>query len=82
MATNNLKIGSPAPNFNLPGVDGKEYSLDSFKDKQALIIIFSCNHCPYVQAYEGRMTIKTMEWLLLQSTQMKIRDIRRTVLKI
>lgn len=55
MATNNLKIGSPAPNFNLPGVDGKKYSLDSFKDKQALIIIFSCNHCPYVQAYEGRM---------------------------
>ncbi|NWG28467.1 MAG: thioredoxin family protein [Ignavibacteriaceae bacterium] len=55
MATNNLKIGSPAPDFNLPGVDGKNYSLSSFNDKQALIIIFSCNHCPYVQAYENRI---------------------------
>ncbi len=55
MATNNLKIGSLAPEFNLEGVDGKKYSLSSFTDKNALIIIFSCNHCPYVQAYEGRM---------------------------
>ena len=55
MATNNLKIGSLAPEFNLEGVDGKKYSLSSFTDINALIIIFSCNHCPYVQAYEGRM---------------------------
>lgn len=55
MATNNLKIGSIAPDFNLEGVDGKKYSLSSFADKKALIIIFSCNHCPYVQAYEGRI---------------------------
>lgn len=55
MATNNLKIGSSTPDFNLPGIDGKEYSLNSFADKNALIIIFSCNHCPYVQAYEERM---------------------------
>jgi peroxiredoxin len=55
MATNNLKIGSLAPDFNLPGVDGKKYSLASFADKKALIVIFSCNHCPYVQAYEGRI---------------------------
>ena len=55
MATNNLRIGSPAPNFNLPGVDDKRYTLSYFADKKALIIIFSCNHCPYVQAYEGRI---------------------------
>ena len=55
MATNTLKIGSPAPDFNLHGIDGKNYSLNSFKDKKAVIIIFSCNHCPYVQAYEGRI---------------------------
>ena len=55
MATNNLKIGSSAPNFNLLGVDVKKYSLASFVDKKALIVIFSCNHCPYVQAYEGRI---------------------------
>ena len=55
MATNNLEIGSPAPDFNLTDVDDKKYSLESFKDKNALIIIFSCNHCPYVQAYEDRI---------------------------
>jgi peroxiredoxin len=55
MATNNLEIGSPAPDFNLIGTDHKKYSLDSFKDKKALIVIFSCNHCPYVQAYEDRI---------------------------
>ena len=55
MATNNLKIGSPAPEFKLVGVDEKFYSLNSFNDMNALIVIFSCNHCPYVQAYEGRI---------------------------
>jgi peroxiredoxin len=55
MATNNLKIGSQAPDFNLPGVDGKNYSINLFKDNQAVIVIFSCNHCPYVQAYEDRI---------------------------
>ena len=55
MATNSLKIGSSAPDFNLIGIDGKKYSLSSFKDKKTLIIIFSCNHCPYVKAYEGRI---------------------------
>ncbi|MFX0116192.1 MAG: thioredoxin family protein [Candidatus Hodarchaeota archaeon] len=50
-----LSIGSKAPAFSLPGVDGKEYSLDSFADKKVLVVIFSCNHCPYVQAYEDRM---------------------------
>jgi peroxiredoxin len=55
MATNTLKIGSPAPDFNLSGIDGKKYSLDSFRDKKALIVIFSCNHCPYEQAYEDRI---------------------------
>jgi peroxiredoxin len=55
MATNNLKIGFPAPDFILTGIDDKKYSLESFKDKKAVVIIFSCNHCPYVQAYEERI---------------------------
>jgi peroxiredoxin len=55
MATNTLKIGSSAPGFDLLNIDGKRYSLNSFADKKALIVIFSCNHCPYVQAYEGRI---------------------------
>lgn len=50
-----MKIGSRAPGFSLPAVDGKFYSLNSFLDKKILVIIFSCNHCPYVQAYEQRI---------------------------
>jgi peroxiredoxin len=41
--------------FALKGVDGRAYSLDSFADKKAVVVVFSCNHCPYVQAYENRM---------------------------
>jgi peroxiredoxin len=55
MATNKLSIGSKIPKFNLTGIDGKTYSLESVKDSKGLIIIFSCNHCPYVQAYEDRI---------------------------
>ncbi len=55
MATLTLKIGSKIPNFNLPAVDDKYYSLKDFADKKILIVIFSCNHCPYVQAYENRI---------------------------
>ncbi|MBI2068341.1 MAG: thioredoxin family protein [Deltaproteobacteria bacterium] len=50
-----LKFGDPAPDFSLVGVDGRIYSLASFKDKKILVVMFTCNHCPYVQAYEGRM---------------------------
>ena len=50
-----LKIGDHAPDFDLPGVGGKRYSFNNFKDKKAVVVIFSCNHCPTVQAYEDRM---------------------------
>lgn len=49
-----MELGSPAPDFSLKGTDGKVHSLASFKAAKALAVIFSCNHCPYVQAYEGR----------------------------
>jgi peroxiredoxin len=49
-----LDLGTKAPDFDLPGTDGKGHALKDYGDKQALCIIFSCNHCPYVQAYEGR----------------------------
>lgn len=55
MATDMLKIGSKAPDFNLIATNDKSYSLNSFDEKKALIIVFSCNHCPYVQAYEERI---------------------------
>ena len=50
-----MKAGEKAKSFSLPGVDGKLYSLESFKSAKALVIIFSCNHCPYAQAYEDRI---------------------------
>jgi peroxiredoxin len=50
-----LPVGSPAIDFDLKGVDGKNRSLKSFADKKVLVVVFSCNHCPYVQAYEHRM---------------------------
>lgn len=55
MATDTLKIGSPAPDFELKNVDDKIYSLNSFQDKEAVIVVFGCNHCPYVIANEERL---------------------------
>jgi len=48
-------IGKAAPDFTLPGVDGKNYSLNQFKDKKAVLVIFICNHCPYVIAVRDRL---------------------------
>lgn len=50
-----MRIGDPAPDFSLPAVDGKTYRLADFASKPILIVVFSCNHCPYVQAYEDRL---------------------------
>jgi len=50
-----LEIGQKAPDFNLPGVDGRNYRLADFADAKVLVIIFHCNHCPTAQAYEGRI---------------------------
>lgn len=50
-----MKIGDRAPGFDLPGTDGNNYSLSGFKDKKAVVVIFTCNHCPYAQAYEDRI---------------------------
>ena len=50
-----LKIGSKLPEFNLSAVDGKTYSQASFGLSKVLVVMFTCNHCPYVQAYEDRL---------------------------
>ncbi|MCB0669832.1 MAG: redoxin domain-containing protein [Saprospiraceae bacterium] len=50
-----LELGAKAPDFNLPGVDGKFHTLDEYEDADVLVIIFTCNHCPTAQAYEERM---------------------------
>ncbi|NHX36024.1 MULTISPECIES: thioredoxin family protein [Halolamina] len=45
-----LDRGDEAPSFSLPGTDGETYSLDSFGDSDALLLVFTCNHCPYARA--------------------------------
>ena len=50
-----LSIGEKAPDFNLPGVDGNQYSLQSFAEAKLLIVVFSCNHCPAAIGSEDRM---------------------------
>jgi peroxiredoxin len=51
-----LELGKQAPNFeDLKATDGRTYSLSSFEKNPVLVVIFSCNHCPYVVAYEDRM---------------------------
>ena len=50
-----LAMGSPAPDFSLPAVDGKTYSLSSFKDSRVLAVIFTAVHCPTAEVYEGRI---------------------------
>ena len=50
-----LDIGDKAPDFqNIIGVDDKEHSLSDYKDAKAIVLIFTCNHCPVAQACEHR----------------------------
>jgi thiol-disulfide isomerase/thioredoxin len=50
-----LAIGASAPDFDLPGVDGKNHKLAEFQSSPILMVIFMCNHCPTSQLYEGRI---------------------------
>jgi peroxiredoxin len=53
-----LKIGDEAPDFKgLVGVDGKEHALADYKDAKLVVVVFTCNHCPVAQAYEGRLIV-------------------------
>jgi thiol-disulfide isomerase/thioredoxin len=57
-----LAIGSPAPDFSLPGVDGKTYSLKDFAAAKVLLVAFTSNHCPEAQAYEDRLIKLTNDY--------------------
>ncbi len=50
-----LPLNHPAPDFNLPGVDGKHHTLANFKDAKLLVVAFTCNHCPFVIGCEDRL---------------------------
>jgi thiol-disulfide isomerase/thioredoxin len=50
-----LALGAPAPDFTLPGVDGRSHSLREYADSRLLAVVFTCNTCPASQLYESRI---------------------------
>ena len=50
-----LHRGSKAPSFHLPGTDGKDHSLQEFSKSKGLLVVFMCNHCPYVKPKIGKL---------------------------
>ena len=50
-----LSIGDSIPDFDLPGVDDRNWTLRDFEDSKVLMVVFTCNHCPTAQAYEQRL---------------------------
>jgi len=50
-----VQLGGPAPGFALKGTDGRTYTLGDIMGKNGAVIVFICNHCPYVKAITGRM---------------------------
>src|ERR1700729_3428796 len=57
-----LAQGSPAPNFELPGVDGKTHKLADYAASPVLVVVFACNHCPISQMYERRIAQLTADY--------------------
>jgi peroxiredoxin len=55
------EFGKPAPDFSLPGVDGKVWSLNDCRGPHGLLVMFICNHCPYVKAVRERLVRDTRE---------------------
>ena len=55
MESKAINLGAAAPEFSLPDTDGELVALDHFGDAKAYVVMFICNHCPYVQAIEDRL---------------------------
>ena len=55
LESNEDDLGTPAPDFELPATDGETYSLSDFDDSEVLVVMFICNHCPYVKAVRQRL---------------------------
>lgn len=54
-------FGRPAPDFSLPGVDGKTWTLSACRGEKGTLVMFICNHCPYVKAIQARLVNDTAE---------------------
>lgn len=57
-----LQIGAQAPDFDLPGVDGRNWRLTDFATAKVLVVVFTCNHCPTAQYYEERLKQFTADY--------------------
>jgi peroxiredoxin len=57
-----MSVIESAPAFDLPGVDGRNHTLDEYADATILVLVQSCNHCPYVLAWEGRIDALAREY--------------------
>jgi peroxiredoxin len=55
-------LGTPAPDFSLPGVDGRTHRLSDQADAPAVVVVFMCNHCPYVIAVQDRINALAREY--------------------
>ncbi len=63
METPVCEFGKPAPDFTLPGVDGKVWTLEQCRWRNGLLVMFICNHCPYVKAVRERIVRDARELL-------------------
>lgn len=54
-------FGQQAPDFSLPGIDGRRWTLQDCSGPQGLLVMFICNHCPYVKAVQDRIVRDTRE---------------------
>jgi peroxiredoxin len=57
-----MSVIESAPAFDLPGVDGRNHTLDEYADATILVLVQSCNHCPYVLSWEGRIDALAREY--------------------
>lgn len=61
-ASTMVSLGTEAPDFTLPDVDGREISLADFADAKALVVVFMCNHCPFVRHVIGELVELAKEY--------------------
>ena len=57
-----LEVGKPAPEFSLPGTDGKTYAFKDVAGEKGTLVVFTCNHCPYAVAYQQRIMELTAKY--------------------